>query len=409
MRSHAPLDCVAVPAPSPPPAASHPPSRRLIWLLTIATGASVANLYYNQPLLSDIARTFQASSRAAGAIATLTQAGYAVGLLLFVPLGDVVERRRLIVVLLCSVAGALLLAALGPTLGVVAGASFAIGLTTVVPQLILPFAAGLAPPAMRGRVVGHVVSGLLVGILAGRAVAGLVNDFAGWRAMFVAAALAMLALALLLRAMLPVSPPGLTVSYGTLVRSLGTLFRTEPVIRDAALLGALTFAAFSAFWTTLAFRLQEPPLHSGSAVAGAFGVIGLVGAAVAPIAGRRADRRRARETIGLALLGNIAAWIVLLLLGHTLWGIAIGVLLLDAATQAGQVSNQTRVYALPVEAHNRFNTIYMVCYFIGGSLGSAVAMLAWDAFRWNGVCAVALTSLALAYAVYFARRGREDL
>jgi len=292
---------------------------------------------------------------------------------------------------------------------VVAGASFAIGVTTVVPQLILPFAAGLAPPAMRGRVVGHVVSGLLVGILAGRAVAGVVNDVAGWRAMFVAAAVAMLALALLLRAMLPLSPPAIAVSYGTLVRSLGTLFRSEPVIRDAALLGALTFAAFSAFWTTLAFRLQEPPLHSGSAVAGAFGVIGLVGAAVAPIAGRRADRRRPRETIGLALLGNIAAWLVLLLLGHTLWGIAIGVLLLDAATQAAQVSNQARVYALPVEAHGRFNTIYMVCYFIGGSLGSAVAVLAWDAFRWTGVCAVALASLAIAYAVYFSRRGRQDL
>ena len=400
---------VAVPASAPPSAPTHPPSRRLIWLLTVATGASVANLYYNQPLLSDIARTFQSSSRAAGAIATLTQAGYAVGLLLFVPLGDVVERRRLIVTLLCCVTGALLLAALGPTLAVVAGASFAIGVTTVVPQLILPFAAGLAPPAMRGRVVGHVVSGLLVGILAGRAVAGVVNDVAGWRAMFVAAAVAMLALALLLRAMLPLSLPAITVSYGTLVRSLGTLFRTEPVIRDAALLGALTFAAFSAFWTTLAFRLQEPPLHSGSAVAGAFGVIGLVGAAVAPIAGRRADRRPPRETIGLALLGNIAAWLVLLVLGHTLWGIAVGVLLLDAATQAAQVSNQARVYALPVEAHGRFNTIYMVCYFIGGSLGSAMAVLAWDAFRWTGVCAVALASLAMAYAVYFSRRGRQDL
>jgi predicted MFS family arabinose efflux permease len=392
-----------------PPAPIHAPSRRLIWLLTIATGASVANLYYNQPLLSDIARTFHASSRAAGAIATLTQAGYAVGLLLFVPLGDVVERRRLIITLLCCVAGALLLAALGPTLGIVAGAGFAIGVTTVVPQLLLPFAAGLSPPKMRGRVVGQVVSGLLVGILAARAVAGVVNDVAGWRAMFVAAAIGMLALAFLLRAMLPLSAPAVTTSYGALVRSLGTLFRGEPVIRDAALLGALTFAAFSAFWTTLVFRLQEPPLHSGSAVAGAFGLIGLVGAGVAPIAGRRADRQRPRETIGLALLGNIAAWIVLLAVGHTLWGIAVGVLLLDAATQAAQVSNQARVYALPLEAHSRFNTIYMVCYFIGGSLGSAVAVLAWDAARWNGVCGVALTSLALAYGVYFVRRDREDL
>ena len=394
---------------APEPAPIHPPSRRLIWLLTVASGASVANLYYNQPLLSDIAGTFHASTRAAGAIATLTQAGYAVGLLLFVPLGDVVERRRLIVTLLVCVTGALLLAALGPTLGVVAGASFAIGVTTVVPQLLLPLAAGLSPPNMRGRVVGTVVSGILVGILGGRAVAGAVNDLAGWRAMFVAAAVGMLALALLLRAMLPVSSPSSAVSYGALARSLVTLFRGEPVIRDAALLGALTFAAFSAFWTTLAFRLREPPLHSGSAVAGAFGLIGLVGAVVAPLAGRRADRQRPRETIGVALLGNIVAWIVLLALGHTLWGIAIGVLLLDAATQAAQVSNQARVYALPVEAHSRFNTIYMVCYFVGGSLGSAVAVLAWDAARWSGVCAVALTCLVVAYGVYFARRGREDV
>jgi predicted MFS family arabinose efflux permease len=307
------------------------------------------------------------------------------------------------------VTGALMLAALGPTLGVVAGASFAIGVTTVVPQLLLPLAAGLSPPTMRGRVVGTVVSGILVGILGGRAVAGVVNDLAGWRAMFVAAAVAMLALALLLRAMLPVSAPTVTVSYRALARSLVTLFRGEPVIRDAALLGALTFAAFSAFWTTLAFRLREPPLDSGSAVAGAFGLIGLVGAGVAPLAGRRADRQHPRETIGVALLGNIAAWIVLLALGHTLWGIAVGVLLLDAATQAAQVSNQARVYALPVEAHSRYNTIYMVCYFVGGSLGSAGAVLAWDAARWNGVCAVALTCLTLAYGVYFVRRNRPDM
>ena len=388
---------------------NHPPSRRLIWLLTVGTAVSVANLYYNQPLLSDIARTFGVSSRAAGSIATLTQAGYAVGLLLFVPLGDVVERRRLIVTLLCCVAAALLLAGTGQSLSIVIAASFAIGVTTVVPQLILPFAAGLAPPAMRGRVVGQVVGGLLVGILAGRAVAGVVNDLAGWRAMFVGAGAAMLGLAVLLHRMLPQAPPAVRVSYGTLVRSLGTLFREEPVIRDAALLGALTFASFSAFWTTLAFRLQEPPLHSGSAVAGAFGLLGLVGAAVAPIAGRRADRRNPRRTIGHALLGNIAAWVVLLFAGHTLWGIAIGVLMLDAATQAGQVSNQARVYALPMEAHSRFNTIYMVCDFVGGSLGSATAVLAWDAFRWSGVCAVALVCLLLAYAAYFARRGDPRL
>ena len=375
----------------------------------MATGASVANLYYNQPLLSSIARTFHASPRAAGAIATLTQAGYAVGLLLFVPLGDIVERRRLITLLLCLVAVALLVTGLGPTLSVVMAASFAVGVTTVVPQLLLPFAAGLAPPAMRGRIVGQVVSGLLVGILAGRAVAGAVGAVAGWRAMYLFASAAMLSLAVLLWRMLPSVRPATSASYGSLIRSLGTLFRGEPVIRDAALLGALTFAAFSAFWTTLAFRVQEPPLHSGSAVAGAFGLIGLVGAGVAPLAGRMADKQHPRRTVGYALLGNVVAWLVMLAVGHTLWGLAIGVLLLDAATQAAQVSNQARVYALPTHAHNRLNTIYMVCYFIGGATGSALAVVAWDAFRWTGVCAVALGSLLIAYAVYFARRAEPTL
>jgi len=395
--------------PDTPTQPTKPPSRRLIWLLTVGTGASVANLYYNQPLLSSIARTFHATPRAAGAIATLTQAGYAVGLLLFVPLGDIVERRRLITLLLCLVAGALLIAGLGPTLSIVMAASFAVGVTTVVPQLLLPLAAGLAPAAMRGRIVGQVVSGLLVGILAGRAVAGVVGDVAGWRVMFLGASAAMLLLAVVLWRALPEVRPATTASYGSLIRSIGMLFRGEPVIRDAALLGALTFAAFSAFWTTLAFRLQEPPLHSGSAMAGSYGLIGLAGAAVAPLAGRIADKTHPRRTVGLALLGNIAAWLVLLLLGHTLWGIAIGVLLLDAATQAAQVSNQARVYALPTHAHNRLNTIYMVGYFIGGAAGSALAVIAWDAFRWPGVCAVALGSLLTAYAVYFARRNQPRL
>ena len=331
----------------------------------------------------------------------LTQAGYAVGLVLFVPLGDITERRRLIALLLLAVAGALTIAAASPTLGILAAASFAIGVTTVVPQLILPFAAGMSAPGVRGRVVGQVVSGLLVGILAGRVVAGAVAHYTGWRSMFAAAAVAMVVLAAALRFMLPLAPPANGgLSYGSLLRSLGTIFRDEPVIRDAALLGALTFASFSAFWTTLAFRLAEPPLHYGSATAGAFGLIGLVGAVAAPLAGRMADRRSPRQTVGIGLFVNVAAWLLMLFGGDTLVGLAAGVILLDAGTQVAQVSNQARVYALPAAMHGRLNTIYMTCYFIGGSLGSAAATLAWGAWRWNGVCAVALGALAAALAVY---------
>jgi predicted MFS family arabinose efflux permease len=387
---------------------SSPLSPSLIWLLTVVAGASVANLYYNQPLLPDIAASFHVPPGAVGTVATVTQVGYAVGLLLFVPLGDVVERRRMIVSLLVAVAIALALAAASPSLGVLTVASFAIGVTTVVPQLIIPFVAGLAPAEKRGRIVGQVVSGILVGILVGRAVAGLLGHLTGWRSVFAYASVAMLLLGLVMRRLLPVAPPASEhMPYRALLGSLVTLWRREPVIRDASLIGALSFASFSAFWTTLAFRLREAPLDYGSGVAGAFGLLGVIGAAAAPIAGRMADKRSPRATVGVSLLVNVTAWIVLLAFGHTLAGIAIGVLLLDAGTQAAQVSNQARVYALPAEAHGRLNTLYMVCYFIGGAAGSALATVAWGASHWLGVCGVGLGAMGLALAVYWGNRGAE--
>ncbi|MDB4885793.1 MAG: transporter [Gemmatimonadetes bacterium] len=375
------------------------PSRSLILLLTFAAGTSVANLYYNQPLLPEIAASFHAAPNAAGLIATLTQVGYAVGLLLFVPLGDIVERRRLIVVLLVAVAAALAAAALSPTLGLLTAASFAIGVTTVVPQLVIPFAAGLAPPESRGRVVGQVVGGVLIGVLAGRVVAGAVAHLTGWRSVFGDASVAMLVLAAAMWRLLPLAPPvAERMPYRTLLRSLVTLVREQPVIRDTSITGALTFASFSVFWTTLAFRLRTAPLDYGSGVAGAFGLLGVIGAAAAPLAGRLADRRSPRETVGYALLVNIAAWGVFLVAGHTLLGIAAGVLLLDAGTQAAQVSNQARIYALPAETHGRLNTIYMVCYFVGGALGSALGSAVWGSFGWRGVCGLGGGVLVVAFA-----------
>lgn len=382
---------------APVPEPSHKPPAPLIWLLTVAGAVSVANLYYNQPLLPEIARSLRVSSGAAGVVATATQIGYAIGMLLFVPLGDVVERRRLIVTLSCLAAAALAVAAASPTLPLLVAASFAIGVTTVVPQLIVPFAAGMTAPGLRGRVVGQIMSGLLIGILMGRVVAGALGTVVGWRGVFGLASATMLGLAALLRRLLPLAPAvARPLPYRKLLGSLVVLFRREWVIRDAALMGAMTFASFSAFWTTLAFRLREPPLHYGSGVAGAFGLLGVVGAATAPIAGRLADRRSPRAVVGYALWVNLVAWLVLLVAGHTLLGIAAGVLLLDAGTQAAQVSNQTRVYALPAEEHGRFNTIYMVCYFVGGAAGSALASMAWSAYRWNGVCGVAMAALVLA-------------
>jgi predicted MFS family arabinose efflux permease len=325
-------------------------SSSTVLLLTVLAAFTAANIWYNQPLLPDIARTFGVSAGRAGIVAVLTQAGYAAGLLCFVPLGDAVDARRLMLALLAAVTVALLGAAAAPS---------------------LPWMA----TAGRGRVVGQITGGLLVGILGARALAGFVGAAFGWRRMFVVAAGLMLLSAIAVRVGLPARRPPATISYGALLRSLLPIAREQPVARDAAFLGAMSFGSFSAFWTTLAFRLESPPLHYGSRVAGLFGLLGIAGAAAAPFAGYLADRRSARGTVGLALIGVAAAWVVLAVAGDTLWGIAAGVVILDAAVQTAQVSNQARIYALDARLYGRLNTIYMVSYFAGGALGSAAGGL----------------------------------
>ncbi|MDB4874535.1 MAG: transporter [Gemmatimonadetes bacterium] len=371
-----------------------------IGLLSFTAGAVVANLYYNQPLLPQIGRTFALPDSRVGLVNTTAQVGYAVGLLLFVPLGDVIERRRLMVMLLIAVSVSLAVAAGAPNITVLTVASFAIGVTTVVPQVVVPYAAGLVDASMRGRVVGRVMGGLLIGILAARVLAGAVGAVAGWRAMFAIAAVLMVALAIALSRMLPAEPPRVAMRYGMLLRSLVTIARTQPVVRDAGVIGALNFVAFSAFWTTLAFRLELPPLHYGSAIAGAFGLIGIVGASVAPMVGKLADKRTPRSTVGVGLGVVLLSFVLFALAGSTIAGLVIGVIVLDAGMQVVNISNQTRIYQLPAAEHNRLNTVYMVTYFAGGSLGSALGVWAWGRWQWTGVCAVGLGALALSAAVY---------
>jgi predicted MFS family arabinose efflux permease len=371
-------------------------SKGTVWLLTILAALTVANLYYNQPLLPDMARTFGTSNGQAGIVAVLTQVGYAVGLIAFVPLGDGVEPRRLMLMLLGAVTVALLAEALAPSLPIAAVAALAIGATTVVPQVVIPLAAGLAPPERRGATIGQIMGGVLVGILGARTIAGTVGALTSWRWMYGIAAIVMVLCAVALRVGLEPYHPTHTLSYRELLASLPAIVRREPVVRDAAFLGAMLFGSFSTFWTTLAFRLEWPPLHYGSEVAGLFGLLGLTGAAVAPIAGWLADRRSARATIGYSIIPAALAWVVLAVAGATLWGIAIGVVLLDAGVQAAQVSNQSRIYALDPRFHGRLNTIYMVSYFIGGALGSALGSAAWELAHWPGVCAVGLGLLGVA-------------
>ena len=380
-------------------------SRGLTLVLAASAGLVVANLYYNQPLLDLVRASFGATQRAVGWIATLTQLGYGAGMLLLVPLGDRYERRGLIVGMTFAVALALVAVALAPTLETLALASFVLGLTSMVPQLIVPFAAGMARPHARGRVVGTVMSGLLMGILLSRTLSGIVGAHLGWRAMYAIAAAMMLALALALRLALPRQEVEEKATFAALFRSLFTLVRDQPVLRRHAALGALTFACFSVFWTTLAFHLATPPHHHGSEVVGAFGVIGVVGVLAAPLVGRYSDAYTPRVVNGAAVLVVLLSFVVLGAFGGSLLGIAAGVILLDLGAQSNHISNQTRIFGLDPARRNRLNTVYMTSYFGGGALGSWLGALVWSRAGWTGVTllGIALSVVALVILAFAPR------
>ncbi|HEY9906918.1 MAG TPA: MFS transporter [Thermosynechococcaceae cyanobacterium] len=372
----------------------------LVWTMAIASGATVANLYYNQPLLVVIGQSFRASSHEVGFIPMLTQVGYAVGILLFVPLGDLVERRKLITIMTSSTAGVMVLAALSPSLIWLVIASFAIGMTSVAAQILVPFAAHLAPPQERGKVVGTVMSGLLIGILSARTVSGFVGAALGWQAVYWLGSGAMVVLAVVLSKSLPQSQPTLKISYDRLMVSLGRVGREQPVLWEAALIGALSFGAFSAFWSTLVFLLEQPPYRYGSEVAGLFGLVGIVGALAAPRVGKIADRRSHRFTVKLGILFSTLAFLVFWAFGLHLWGLILGVILLDLGVQTTQISNQAGIYSLPAEIHSRLNALYITVYFVGGAIGSYLGSYGWDHWGWNGVCGLSLLLLLTAFASF---------
>jgi len=383
--------------------------RRLVWVLAIACCISVANLYYSQPILADIGRSFHMSVDQAGFIATLGQLGYASGLLFIVPLGDRYNRRTLIVCMLIAVTIALAAMAVAPNITLLAIASYAVGVTTVIPQLIIPFAASLAADHERGQVIGTVMSGLLIGILLARTVSGFVSAHLGWQAMYWIAAGLMIALAVVMRFLLPADRPRSSMSYPRLLQSLWQLVREEPVLRETSVLGALAFGAFSAFWVTLAFFLETPPYHFGSDVVGLFGLVGIAGALAASLVGKLSDRMDARRINGYALVIVLLSFVLFWLMGQLLWGLIIGVILLDFGVQGNQVSNQTRVYSLNPDKRNSLNSVYMVTYFIGGSLGSLLGTYGWSFAQWTGVCAVSVILMLAALAFYFLNSRRRDI
>jgi predicted MFS family arabinose efflux permease len=377
-----------------------------VWFMAASTGVIVANMYYIQPLLADIARTFHLSVTKIGFVAMLAQVGTSLGMLLFVPLGDTKERRSLITVLLVVATIALTLIALSQNAVWLAIACFVLGMTGSSVHIFVPFAAHLAPPEQRGRVVGSVFSGILMGILLARTFSGSVGAHLGWRAVYAIAAVLMLGIAILVQFLLPHSKPTLKLSYVSLLKSTVNLVRTYPALRESAFFGAMLFSCFTAFWTTLVFFLETPPYHYGSEAAGLFGLVGAAGAAAAPLVGRFTDKRGPRVAIGASLVSVLAAYVVMWEAGTRLAGLIIGVLLMDMGVQAGHVANQTRIYGLAPDARSRLNMFYMVCYFGGGAAGTFLGAYAWRLRGWSGVCAFCLAVMCVALVVFAATRPR---
>lgn len=376
---------------------SHKLSPLVLWVMTLATCFVVANIYYNQPLLGDIASTFHISSSKAGQIAMYTQIGYATGLLFIIPLADRFKRKRLMLIDLLFVIASLLLAAGAKSVFMLGLASFWVGVTSVIPQVLVAMAAHLAEPHERGRKIGFIMSGLLIGILLSRTISGFVGEHLGWRAMFYIAAALMVVMFALIAFLVPEVEPHYSGTYWGLMKSLGIIIKDEPTLRLASLRGALCFAGFSAFWTVLVFLLQEPQFNLGSDIAGAFGLIGAFGALAASLIGRLSDRINTNNLILYTLLILLSSFVVFIFSGHSIWGLILGVILLDMGVQATHISNQTIIFSLNPSARNRINTVYMVSYFIGGSAGTYLSSVIWGAYRWTGVCilGIILTSVAL--------------
>jgi predicted MFS family arabinose efflux permease len=373
-------------APGQPAGQSEGLSTGLITLIAVATGAVVANLYYAQPVLHQVAHDFHSGSGPASLIITCTQVGYAAGLLLVVPLGDLHARRTLVPRIFAVAALALVGCALAPTLWFFGLASVAVGGASVAGQVMIPFAADLAPEERRGRVVARIMTGLLLGILLARTVSGAVAQLAGWRTIYVISAALMVAFAVVLRRMLPPDRDRPHQSYARLVGSSLRLLVDEPVLRRRAWHGACAFACFSVLWTTLAFLLSGSPYHYSNLVIGLFGLVGAGGILAANLAGKLADSDRsliATVVAGALLIGSF----FLLWIGRTdLAALLVGIVVLDIGTQGMQITNQAIIYSLRPDARSRINSAYMFCYFIGGAIGSITAGIVYGSCGWPGVC-----------------------
>ncbi|AMR30171.1 MFS transporter permease [Mucilaginibacter sp. PAMC 26640] len=387
------------------PVTTHKPelTTTTLWVMTLTTGLVVANLYYNQPLLHDMAETFHVSNGEAGQVSMLTQVGYAVGMFFVVPLADMVKRKRLMLINFAFVVTALLITAMAPNIHILILSGFLLGCTSIIPQLLVPMAAHLADPAERGKKIGFIMSGLLIGILLSRTLSGFVGAHLGWRAMFYIAAGIMMVMWLLIFLMLPEVEPDYKGNYGQLMKSMVDLVKKEPKLRLASLRGALCFACFSAFWTTLVFMLKQN-FNEGSDVAGAFGLAGAFGAIAAGLMGRLSDKVDAFKLSTFTLLLVLVSFVIFWFSAYSIAGLIIGVIIMDMGVQATHISNQAIIFSLDPAARNRINTVYMVSYFVGGATGTFLATRIWGIYNWPGICVLAIILSSIAIVVHLLTR-----
>ncbi|HHA1438380.1 TPA: MFS transporter [Enterobacter hormaechei subsp. hoffmannii] len=383
-------------------------SPALILLMSVATGLAVASNYYAQPLLDTIARAFDLSASSAGFIVTAAQLGYAAGLLFLVPLGDMFERRMLIVSMTLLAAGGMLITASSQSLTMMIIGTALTGLFSVVAQILVPLAATLASPEKRGKVVGTIMSGLLLGILLARTVAGLLASLGGWRTVYWVASVLMVIMALALWRGLPKLKQENHLNYPQLLASVFSLFTRDKLLRTRAVLGCLTFANFSILWTSMAFLLAAPPFNYSEGVIGLFGLAGAAGALGARPAGGLADKGKSHMTTSAGLVLLLLSWAAIWY-GHvSVLALIVGILVLDLTVQGVHITNQTVIYRVKPDARNRLTAGYMTSYFIGGAAGSLISASAWQHAGWTGVCAIGAIVAAINLLVWWRGYHRQE-
>ena len=384
-------------------------SGKMIALMTVASGIAVANIYYIQPLLNSAAEYFNITGSQASLLATLTQTGYALGLFFILPIADLTERKNLILTMVLLSIISLLGMYLSPNFTLARIACLAVGVTSVIPQLLLPLCAKLSDEHVRGKNIGHIMSGLLTGVVLSRVVSGSVGKYLGWKSIYIIAVIFMAMLLILLKFALPVcnADEKGDLNYFSSLKSMFVLPKKFPIVKEAAFNGAMILAAFSALWTVLTFHLQSPPFYFGTNIIGLFGILGVSGALFAPFAGKISDKKSAKFTVVINIAVIFISYICFIVFGFKVLGLVIGVILLDMGVNSCNVANQTRIQSLSESERNRITSVYMVTMFAGGAAGSYLGAALYNHFGWHGFCCIGIATQMAAGIVHWASGKRR--